>query len=91
MRIVLLVIGSALLLVGLISMVTPIPGSTFLIATGTGLLICTSKRVTSWIRQTRTGSTRFNRSVTWIENKMGDKLSGPLRQTRPIDQTDTKT
>jgi uncharacterized membrane protein YbaN (DUF454 family) len=88
MRIVLMILGSILILVGLISMVTPIPGSTFFIAFGSGLLICTSERAANWIRRARTRSTRFNKSVTWMENKMGDRLGGPMRRTRPTDQTD---
>jgi uncharacterized membrane protein YbaN (DUF454 family) len=88
MRMVLLLLGSVLVLVGLVSMVTPIPGSTFFIATGSGLLICTSERVANWIQSARTRNTRFNQSVSWIENKMGDRLGSPMRRTRPTDQTD---
>ncbi len=86
MRITLMILGSILILLGLISMVTPIPGSTFFIATGSGLLICTSERAANWIRNARTKNVRFNNAVTWMENKMGDRLGGPIRRTRPIDQ-----
>ncbi len=86
MRITLIILGAILILIGVISMVTPIPGSTFFIATGSGLLICTSERAANWIRNARTNNVRLNKSVTWMENKMGDRLSGPMRRTRPAVQ-----
>ncbi len=89
MRIVLILAGFLLLLVGLISMVTPIPGSTFFIASGSALLICTSQRVANWVQRARTRHTRFNKTVIWLENKMGERLGAPMRRTRPTDQTDS--
>ena len=89
MRKVLLITGFILITIGAISMITPIPGSTFLIATGSGLVICTSKRAERWIKKMRGTHVRFNNTLTWLENKMGEKLSAPLRSTRPTDSADT--
>ena len=67
-------------------MVTPIPGGTLAITVGAGLLICASETVFNYIRQRWEKYSRFNRIVTWLENKMGNRLSRPLRLTRPDEQ-----
>ena len=81
-----LVPGSLLLFVGLLSMVTPIPGSTLLITVGVGMIICSSITVAVYIQFSRIKFDRINRGMSWLENKMGDRLSAPLRRTRP-DET----
>jgi len=78
-----IIAGAILLLLGLISMVTPIPGGTLAITVGAGLIICSSETAANKIKVWRSKHTRFNRPVTWIENKMGERLSRPLRLTRP--------
>ena len=83
MRIVILVMGSFLLLLGLISMVSPIPGGTLLITVGGGMIICSSVTAANYMRRCRVKFNRFNNVISWLENKMGEKLSGPLRRTRP--------
>ena len=83
MRIVILVTGSILLLLGLVSMVTPIPGGTLLITVGVGMVICSSTTAARYIQVCRIKFDRFNRGMSWLENKMGDRLSAPLRRTRP--------
>ena len=83
MRKVLLITGFILITIGAISMITPIPGSTFLIATGSGLVICTSKRVERWIKKMRGTHVHFNNTLTWLENKMGERIGGTLKLTQP--------
>lgn len=83
MRIVLLIVGAMLLLLGLISMVTPIPGGTLLITFGAGMIICSSATAANYVRVCRVKFSRFNKGMTWLEDKMGEKLSAPLRRTRP--------
>jgi len=85
MRILILITGSILLVIGLVSMVTPIPGGTLLITVGAGMIICSSKTAAKYIQTCRTKFHRFNRGVHWLEEKMGDRMSAPLRQTRPKD------
>jgi len=82
-RIFILVTGSILLFLGVLSMVTPIPGGTLFIAIGAGMVICSSSTAARYIQSCRTKFNRFNTAVTWLENKIGDNLSEPLRRTRP--------
>ncbi len=83
MKLILTVIALILLFFGLISMFTPFPGGTLLIAGGCALLICTSERAANMIKTTRTNKRWVNGPMTWMENKMGERLSGPMRRTRP--------
>lgn len=83
MRVIILIAGSILLLLGVISMVTPIPGGTLAIAVGGGMIICTSETAKRYIRICRTRYQRFNSIMTWLENRLGERLSAPLRTTRP--------
>lgn len=75
--------GSILLLLGLMSMLTPIPGGTLAIATGAGLVICASQTAADMLKNYRIKYSRLNGVITWLENKMGQRLSRPLRLTRP--------
>jgi len=90
MRTVILILGILLLLLGLTSMVTPIPGGTIMIATSLGMIICSSKRAELFLRQNRANRAWLNAALSWIENKLGERLSAPLRRTRPAveDQND---
>ena len=83
MRLIALVCGSTLLLLGLVLTATPIPGTSVLIAAGIGLLISYSKKAEQFVRRNRTRFSRFNQGLTWLENHMGERLSAPLRHTRP--------
>jgi len=83
MKVIILVAGVILILLGVVSMVTPLPGSTLFIAAGSSLVICTSKRAERLIMRTRIRFPRFNSSLSWLENRMGERLSGPLHRTRP--------
>ena len=83
MRIIVLVAGSILLVFGLISMVTPIPGGTLLITVGAGMIICSSETAARYIQACRSKFDRVDKIITWLENKIGERLSAPLRRTRP--------
>lgn len=87
MRFILILGGSILLVVGLISMVTPIPGGTLAITLGVGMIICASERAAAFIKKGREKYLRLNQVMTWMENKMGLRLSSPLRRTRPAQQS----
>ena len=78
-----MVAGSLLLLMGTISMVTPIPGGTFMLAAGSVLLICASPWFRRCLQILRTRFGLFNRIMTWMENKMGDRIGGVLKLTQP--------
>ena len=87
MNILLSFIAFLLLLVGLISMVTPIPGGTFLIAISISVLVCTSTKVQTYMRFLRTKYNRFNTFVFWLENKVGVRvkfIGTALKKTHPL-------
>lgn len=82
MRMMLMGLAIIMLLIGLVSMVTPLPGGTLLIAGGCALLICTSQRAANWIARQRSLRGWVNRPMIWVEDKLGERLSGPMRRTR---------
>ncbi len=84
--------GALLLLAGLISMVTPIPGATFMLASGAVLLICASPRFHHCLQLLRGKFNRFDRFMTWLENKMPKSIGNILKMTAPsktLKPTDT--
>lgn len=64
-------------------MVSPIPGGTFLITIGAGMIICSSVTAARYLQSCRIKYSRLNSTITWLENKMGDRFGAPLRSTRP--------
>ena len=78
-----IIAGSLLLLLGTVSMVTPIPGGTFMLASGSVLLICSSPWFRRCLQFLREKFNRFNRLMSWMENKMPEKLGGVLKLTQP--------
>lgn len=84
MRYLRIALGILLVVVGSIAMLSPIPGPTLVIAAGLGLLICNSNRVASYIQATRAARKWINKPMIWMENNLGERLTGPLRRTRPV-------
>ena len=82
-RIFLVVIGGVLLLMGAVSMLTPIPGATFMLAGGMVILICASPLFRLCMQALRTRFRFFNRMMSWMEEKTGERLGGALRLTQP--------
>lgn len=81
------ILASGLLLLGLISMLTPIPGGTIMIATSVTALICSSPRARACLRILRTRSNKFDEAFYWLENKVGkriDFVGNALIMTRPF-------
>ena len=83
MRSIILVFGFVLTALGLVLILTPMPGTTLMVTLGPGMIICSSKRVENFVRERRLHTPRLNSWMTWIEDRVGQKLSAPLRQTRP--------
>lgn len=77
-RFIVMFVGVLLLLIGTVA-----PGGTFIMASGTMMLICSSP----WFRQClqffRGRFRWFNRMMTWMENKMPKKVGGVLKLTTP--------
>lgn len=82
-RMPLMSIGVLLLLLGTISMVSPIPGGTLMLATGTVLLICASPWFRRCLQFIRSRFKLFNRIMSWMENKMSTRISNILKLTQP--------
>lgn len=86
---ILSIVSFILLLAGLISMVTPIPGGTLLIAFSLATLICTSPLAQRCLRAFRSRFGWLNRAIYWVENKVGTRIqfiSSALKQTRPENE-----
>jgi len=82
------ILASVLLLIGLVSMLTPIPGGTVLIAGSLTALICSSPLARRCLQVMRTKMNWLNKGVLWVENKVGDRIGivgRALGQTRPIE------
>lgn len=78
-----MIAGGLLFLMGTISMVTPIPGGTFMLASGSMLLICASPWFRRCLQFLREKFNRFNRVMTWMENKMPERIGSVLKLTKP--------
>jgi hypothetical protein len=81
------IVASVVLLFGLVSMVTPIPGGTFLIAGSLTALICSSPFARRCLQVMRTKMNWLNKGILWVEAKVGDRIGivgRALRQTRPL-------
>ena len=72
-----------MLLLGTVSMVTPFPGGTFLLAGGSVLLICASPWFRQCLQYARVRISLFDRMMSWPESKMGERIGGVLKLTRP--------
>ncbi len=83
LRVFSLAAGALLIIVGGISMLTPIPGGTFMLAVGSVLLICSSPKFRGWMQLCRSKSPRFNRMMLFMERKTGARLGGILKLTTP--------
>jgi len=80
------VIASLLLLLGIVSMVTPIPGGTVIIAGSLTALICSSPTARSCLRFMRTRMNWFDKVFFWLEDKVGTRITvigNALRMTHP--------
>ena len=89
MKVLFIIVSSILLVIGLVSMVTPIPGGSLLIAMGLTLLICVSETAARFVMACRSRVSFLNKAIVWVETHVPEKLSAGLRRTRPktIEQT----
>jgi uncharacterized protein YqgC (DUF456 family) len=86
MNILMSILAVIILLAGIVSMITPIPGGTLLIAGGFSLLICSSSKAQACVRYVRTKNSRFNKIIFWMEDKVGVRINfigTALAKTRP--------
>jgi len=84
-------ISSILLLAGIVSLLTPIPGGVFLIAGSLTALICTSPIARFCLRSARTRVGLVDKIFLWLEKKVGQRIEfvgDALRRTRPGNTED---
>ena len=62
------------ILFGLVSMVTPIPGGTILIAGGLTMLICSNPSAQYCVMWARSRVAWVNKLMFWLENKVGNRV-----------------
>ena len=78
--------ASFVLLLALISMLTPIPGGIFLIAISITSLTCTSPRARTIIQYIREKNNFMNQMFFLLEDKVGSRITiigDALKLTRP--------
>lgn len=92
MKLIISFLAMVSILLGLISMVTPIPGGTLLIAGGLTALICSSPSARFCIMWIRARINWFNRLIFWLEEKVGTRIKiigTALNKTRPPEDVAT--
>jgi len=67
----------------IISYFIPIPMGTFRVAIGLSILICASPAFASFFQNLRRKYKTFNKFITGIENKLGERWTQNLMLTRP--------
>ena len=66
-----------------LSFFVPFPGGMLRVALGLSILVCASLPFALVVQAARRKFGWLNRSLTWLENKMGEKWAGNLIITRP--------
>lgn len=66
-----------------LSFFVPFPGGTLRLALGLSILVCASLPFALAVQAARQKFGWLNRSLMWLENKMGEKWAGNLIITRP--------
>jgi len=77
--------ASIVLIIAMISMLTPIPGGTLMIALSLTSLTCTSPRARSFIRYVRERVVFINKMFFVLEEKVGTRITvigDALKQTQ---------
>jgi len=86
MNMILSIIATLLLLIGFISMVTPIPGGTLIISLGLTMLICVNSKAQACLLYMRTRYTLVNKLFTFLQKNAGSKITVigvALEKTQP--------
>jgi len=83
-RIVLMTIGAVLTLMGLLLMVTPLPGSTLALAMGLAMLLCSSTYAARCLQLLRARFWVFDTGMRWVESRTGSAIGVALKRTGPL-------
>ena len=65
------------------SFFVPFPGGLLRVALGGSLLICSSLVFALFVQSSRRRFNWFNNTMTWVEDKLGERFTKNLRFTRP--------
>lgn len=87
------ILSGITVIIGMISMLTPIPGGTLMIAGGLTALICTSPSARYCLMWIRHKANWINRLFYWLERKIGGKvkiISTALAKTHPPVGSETR-
>ena len=67
----------------ILSFFLPIPTGMLRVAIGLSILVCSSLPFALLMQSVRRKFEWFNNLITWIENKLGEKMTEGIRFTRP--------
>lgn len=67
----------------ILSFFIPIPTGLLRVAIGLSILVCSSLPFALLMQTVRKKFEWFNNLITWIENKLGEKMTRGIRFTRP--------
>ena len=87
---VLTIIASIALILGIISLVTPVPGGLFVISISLTALICVNSKAQSCVRYFRTKSKFTNKVVGLLQRKVGSRIhfiGDALQRTEPPENS----
>lgn len=80
------ILAVVLIVFGIISMVSPIPGGVILLASGLTLLISVSPQARFCVQWLRARSPAFNKVISFLERKVGgrfESMGNTLKSTDP--------
>jgi hypothetical protein len=74
------------IVLGLLTVWTPLPTGVALLAVGTFLLVSVSPTARRMMHNWRRRSDRVDRALAWIEDRAHRNVAVPLRRTRPLER-----
>jgi hypothetical protein len=83
MRVLVWAAAVVLILLGLLTVWTPIPTGVPLLAGGFVLILGTSRHALRWLRGHRRRKMRLDALFTWVEDRAPPAFSAVLRRSRP--------
>ncbi|MEM9220875.1 MAG: hypothetical protein AAGB11_00540 [Pseudomonadota bacterium] len=83
-KLIYIAIAGVCLLVGLLTVWTPLPTGVPLIAVGVVLLVTVSATARRLMKGARSRSHRLDRGMSFVEERVGRNMSTMLKRTRPL-------
>lgn len=83
-RIAILTVSAICIVLGLLTVWTPIPSGVPLLAVGIFLLLTVSPRAKKALRNIRTRVPRIDRGIEWVEARAHRSMAVTLKRTRPF-------